>query len=165
MAAFFVSQMLAVGLIAQSAEFGRVSDGSIDLVTKHSRPLSGSLSIAAGSTKGFDAGLGGTLVRDRVWFFATVEKSQPLFASRYATPIASNAWSRAIDTKTIAQLGDRANLAASFASSRQSALPAGANFGSAIPSSFLSLRYTGIVSNNMFVTANFSELRRTTAGY
>jgi hypothetical protein len=138
-AAFFLSQMLAASIFAQS-EFGRVSGGDIDLITKHSQPLSGSLGFTAGFGKGLNATLGGTLVKDRVWFFATGERNEPLF--------------RATDAKMNAQLGDRQNLATSFAS--QKSAP--------IPSSFLSLHYTGIVSSNMFVTASFSELRRSNAG-
>jgi len=102
--------------------------------------------------KGFDATLGGTLVKDRVWFFASGERSEPLFASQYG------------DAKMIAQLGDRQSLATSFAASRQAGLTTGTTLAAPIPSSFLSLHYTGIVSSNMFVTASFSELRRSNAG-
>jgi len=157
-AAFFLSQMLAAAVFAQSAatssEFGRVSGGDIDLITKHSQQLSGSLAAMASlwQGKGFDATLGGTLVKDRVWFFASAERSEPLFASQYG------------DAKMIAQLGDRQSLATSFAASRQAGLTTGTTLAAPIPSSFLSLHYTGIVSSNMFVTASFSELRRSNAG-
>lgn len=135
LALLYLSLLFATTVFAQ--EFGRTSGGDIDLITKHSQPLSGSLGFTAGFGKGLDAALGGTLVKDRVWFFATAERN-------------SNA-------KMTASLDDRKALATSFAASRQSTPVA-------LPSSFLSLHYTGIVSSNMFVTASFSELKRSNAG-
>ncbi len=144
--AVFLSQLFAAAAFAQSAgEFGQASGGSIDTITKHSSRLSGSLSLSAGVGKGYDATLGGTLVPDRVWFFASAAKNDSFFGPRRMT-----------DTEMTANLGDRQNLAAAFASTRtQSTFTPGT-----IPSSFLSLHYTGIVTNNMFVTASFSELHR-----
>jgi hypothetical protein len=140
--ALFLSLFLATAVFAQ--EFGRTSGGDIDLITKHSQPLSGSLGFTAGAGRGFDATLGGTLVKDRVWFFATGEKSQQLFASQNS--VVSGA-------RMNANIGDRQTLATSFAASQQSTPVA-------LPSSFLSLHYTGIVSSNMFFTGSFSELKR-----
>jgi hypothetical protein len=162
-AAFFLAQMLAAAAFAQTAatssEFGRVSGGDIDLITKHSQPLSGSLGITAGSGKGYDATLGGTLVKDRVWFFGSAQRSEPMFASQFRAPLPAGAMSRSTDAKMIGQLGDRQSLAASFAASRQPFVTGG-TLTAPIPSSFLSLHYTGIVSSNMFVSASFSEMRR-----
>ena len=142
---FSLSLLFATAVFAQ--EFGRTSGGDIDLITKHPQQLSGSLGFSAGSGRGFDGTLGGTLVKDRVWFFATAEKNQqPLFASQ-------NINTQNINTKLTANLGDRQTLATSFAASQPSAPVA-------LPSSFLSLHYTGIVSSNMFVTGSFSELKR-----
>lgn len=121
--ALFLSQLFAVAVFAQ--EFGRATGGNIDLITKHTQPFSGSLALSAGTGRGFDLGLGGTLVKDRVWFFATAERKS---------------------ARMFTQLGDNQSVTASAV---------------ALPSSFLSLHYTGIVSNNMFVTASFSEFRRT----
>ena len=136
---FAISQLFAVAIFAQ--EYGRASGGDIELVTKHSQPFSGSLGFTAGAGKGFDLSLGGTLVKDRVWFFATGERNQqPMFGAP----------KQFTDAKLNAQLGDRQNVAASYGT---------------LPSSFLSLHYTGIVSSNMFVTASFSELKRSNAGF
>src|SRR5476651_2648215 len=127
--ALFLSLLFATAAFAQ--EFGRTSGGDIDLITKHPQQLSGSLGFSAGSGRGFDGTLGGTLVKDRVWFFATAEKNQqPSFASP----------SQNSNAKLTANLGDRQTLATSFAASRQSTPVA-------LPSSFLSLHYTGIVSS------------------
>ena len=134
---FVLSQLFAAAIFAQ--EYGRASGGDIDLMTKHPRALSGSLGFTAGAGKGFDLSLGGTLVKDRVWFFATGERNQkPLFAT---------APQQFTGAKFNAQLGDRQNVVASYGT---------------LPSSFLSLHYTGIVSSNMFVSASFSELKRST---
>ena len=140
--ALFFSQLFAVAVFAQ--EYGRASGGDIDLITRHSQPLSGSLGFTAGAGKGFDLSLGGTLVKDRVWFFATGERNQrqPLFG-----PASQRQFT---DAKLSAQLGDKQNLAASYGT---------------LPSSFLSLHYTGIVSSNMYVTGSFSELKRSNAGF
>ena len=124
---FILSQLFAVAIFAQ--EYGRASGGDIDLITKHPQAFSGALGLTAGAGKGFDLALGGTLMKDRVWFFATGERN--LKPQTF--------------TKFDAQLGDRQNVAASYVT---------------LPSSFLSLHYTGIVSSNMFVTGSFSELKR-----
>jgi hypothetical protein len=151
-AAVLVSLTLASAALAQS-EFGRVSGGSLDVLTKHRPQLSGSfeLSAARGFSKGYNATLGGTIVPDRLWFFASADRSTPTFAQ-----------TNAVDAKVLSQLGDRQNLAASFGTSHTQLVetPA-ATFPAPLPSQFLTLHYTGIISNNMFVTASFSELRRT----
>ena len=166
-AAALLMLFLATAAFAQSAstEFGRMSGGAIELMTKHSRPFSGSLALTTSRSQlSFGSGgatLGGTLVPDRIWFFASAEKSEPTFASQYGV---DQAISRTTDAKMIAQLGDRQNLAASFAAVRQSGVTTGPILTAPIPSSFLSLHYTGIVSNNMFFTASFSELKRSNLG-
>jgi len=192
LSAFFLAPLLAATAFAQSAapatapadsssptsEFGRVSGGDIDMITKHSQPFSGSIGMttspsqlslgSGGNSKGFDATLGGTLVKDRVWFFGSTERRDSLFASQVAAPFAEGATarvtSRATDSKLTAQLGDRQNLAASFAASRQPALTTAPALTGTLPSSFLSLHYTGIVSSNMFISASFSELKRSIPG-
>jgi hypothetical protein len=145
-----------------SAEFGRASGGDIDLITKRPQQLSGSLGIStsrSGSSRlPFDATLGGTLVKDRVWFFASSSRNDSVLGTPF----------RSTDAKLNANLGDRQALAASFISTNQSAMTtspsfsmtANPNLSLSMPTSFLSLHYTGIVSPNTFVTASFSELKR-----
>ncbi|MBK5260282.1 MAG: hypothetical protein JJE51_11860 [Thermoanaerobaculia bacterium] len=166
--AFVLMLIVAAGLFAQSAEpageYGRVSGGTLELTTKHSRPFSGSLSLSTSQSSelpfgasrgtGYGATLGGTLIADRLWFFAAAE-NQPSIASRYgATPTS------ALDTKMSAQLGERQSLIASFAAARGERPATGAVFDTSIPSSFLSLHYTAVVSDSMFFTGSFSQLRR-----
>jgi hypothetical protein len=188
-AALFLSQMLAGGAFAQSVvppaaasdaslaapyEFGRVSSGEIDLITKHSQRLSGSLGMTMsrsqlplatgrnGTTNGYDATLGGTILEDRLWFFASALQSDALLTSRFATALpptgrSDRVVSRGIDSKFSAQIGDRQSLAASFAAGRELGVTTALNVAAPNPASFLSLRYTGVVSNNMFFNANFSR--------
>ncbi len=166
--AFVLTLIVAAGLFAQSAEpageFGRVSGGTLELTTKHPRPFSGSLSVSAsqssefpfgsGRGTGYGATLGGTLVADRVWFFAAME-NQPSISSRYGAAPTS-----ALDTKVSAQLGERQSLIASFAAAKGERPVTGAVFDTSVPSSFLSLHYTAVVSDSMFFTGSFSQLRR-----
>lgn len=141
--------ILSPAVLAQAAsnEFGHTSAGEIDLLTKRPSRLSGSLglSLFGSGGHGYNGTLGGTIVKDRVWFFASAEKAQPQFSPSYATP------ARAIDTKLNAQLGDRQALAATFASTNAPATAA------PLPSSFLSLHYTGVLTDSMFFTATFSR--------
>lgn len=188
-AALFLAQMLAGVALAQSVvppatgsdsslaapyEFGRVSGGEIDLITKHSRRLSGSLGMTMsrsqlpvatgrnGTTNGYDATIGGTILEDRLWFFASALQSDASLTSRFATALpqtgtSDRAVSRGIDSKFSAQIGDRQSLAASFAAGRELGVMTAVNVAAPNPASFLSLRYTGVVSNNMFFNASFSR--------
>jgi hypothetical protein len=152
-------------------EFGYVFGGELDLLAKHSARFSGSFGILTsrsqfpfatrnGAASGYDATLGGTIVQDRLWFFASGYQNEALLGSRFGTAPRANtsdrALSRGIDTKVNAQLGDAQNLAASFATGREPGMTA-MTIAAPTPSSFLSLRYTGIVSSNMFFTASVSR--------
>ncbi len=175
-AALFLSQIIAAAAFAQTAvptaavpasEFGRVSGGEIEAITKHTDRLSGSFGIglskslpfASGSGRRYNATLGGTILQDRLWFFGTAEQSDPIFSSRYPA-LAQNAIpetpSRSTNAKMTAQLGERQSLAASFASARDLGFTT-VNPGIASPSSFLSLHYTGIVSDHMFFTGTVTR--------
>lgn len=159
-AVLFLSLLLAASAFAQDAtapvdsEFGRASGGAVDLMTKGAKPISGTLGLSLGSssTHGYGLTLGGTLVPDRVWFFAAGERRTSLLSSQYGV---SRADVPAFDAKMIGQIGDRQNLAASFSDTKQPTWTA----GTTLPTSFLSLHYTGIVTDNMFFTASFSQLR------
>ena len=146
----FLSLMVAAGALAQQnvglapeAEYGRVSGGEINLMVKSDqRPFSGSLSLIGSGRngKGYGATLGATIVPDKMWFFGSIQQTVPY---------------QGIDAKLTGQLGDRQNLVASYANSRQQQSPVLTDLQ--LPSSFLSLHYTGIISDNMFVTASFSK--------
>lgn len=187
-AALFLSQLLVGASFAQSAvppagtpdasvaspaEFGRAYGGDLDLLTKHGQSFSGSfgmstsrssLPFASGTTKGLDATLGGTVMRDRLWVFASAHQTQGLLGSPFATTLPQGTTgvgtSRGIDTKVTAQLGDRQSLAA-FAATRGTDATSAAAIAVPNSSSFLSLHYTGIVSSNMFFTGSFSRRNAT----
>ena len=135
--ALAVTSLITATAFAQSsAEFGRASGGQLDLAVKAPSHFSGSLGLRTAlnnGLRGYGATFGGTLVKDRLWFFATADHNEMRFPSTVR-----------------ANLGDRNSLGASFRTQRN-VMPA------TIPSSFLSLRYTGIVSSNMFVTATMSQ--------
>ena len=119
-----------------SAEFGHASGGQIELSAKAPARLSGSFGLGLGSNGYRQATLGGTIMRDRLWFFATAQRDQP----RVSTVLPQMPQFAASST---AVLGNRTTLG-SFVNAR-------------LPSSFLSLRYTGIVSSNSFFTATVSS--------
>ena len=116
---------------------------------KHTAPLDGSLSISKSKSTGFGLDLGGTLVKDRVWFFASAERATPMFQTTY-----TQAPLHAFDAKAVANLGDRQTLSANFSSQTS---PVTQVLG--VPSNFLSLHYTAVVSSNSYFTMNFSERR------
>ena len=144
-----------------ATEFSRASGGEIELMTKESKKLSGTLGMTLSSPdhsfgagkplKGYEASFGGTLVDDRIWFFASAQRHDALqFASAFPQIAEETA---ATEGKVIAQLGDQHNLAAAMGSGRQLAVSSSLS----IPTSFLSLHYTGVISSNMFFTASVSR--------
>ena len=148
--------LLAAAIVSSSAEaqeFGRVSGGELAVATKSPSTLHGSLGmdlpfLSGHGGKGYGATLGGTLVNDRLWFFASMQQSESSAGfSRVEAPAKAGAPSAFAKLST--DLGTRHNVSAT-------------SFGdSELPSSFLSLRYTGIVSNSMFFTATISRTSST----
>ena len=141
------------------AEFGRVSGGEIEALVKQPSQFSGSLGLTAsrssegffpgGSSRSYGATLGGTLLKDRVWFFGTAETNGRQGSGRALSPTIARSISPLAFGTMNARLGDRQDLTASYAR--------GSNPLATLPSSFLSLHYTGIVSSNMFFTASVSQ--------
>jgi len=124
---------LAAGVFAQTAEYGQASAGALDMTAKRSAPFSGSLAFSSARGQGLGLGgtFGGTLVKDRVWFFASGEKSRSVVNT--ALPMRTT------------------DLNASFATTPRSLT---------VPSSFLSLHSTSILSSNSFFTFDVSQSRR-----
>ena len=121
-----------------TSEFGRSSGGELAIGVKQPTRLSGSIGIAFPLRRNA-ATLGGTLVKDRLWFFASAEKASGL------------------STNMNAQLGDRQSFDAALRAGRDLVVPQASTPALTIPSSWLSLRYTGIVSSNSFFSASFSR--------
>ena len=164
--ALLASLAIPFALCAQdvsSAEFGRGFGGELRLLPKASRDLSGSLGFsmgrssgafsAFGTGKGYAGTLGGTLLRDRLWFFASGEQQESTAfrgTGDMGLPQFSN--TQSLDAKVNARLGDRQSLAALFASGTSPlAGPTAAR------SSFLSLHYTSAVSSSLTFDANVTH--------
>ncbi len=138
LAALLTTMTLSAAAFAQSAEFGRTSGGQLDVAMKSPSGFSGSLGLTTSRSSGlsrYGGTYGGTIVKDRMWFFGTTERNQVRYPSAALPQISQ------VASNVAAQIGSRSSLGASFGT------------GS---SSFMSLRYTGIVSSNMFVTATVS---------
>lgn len=149
LAALFAAQIVAGVSLAQetgTAEFGRATGGEMQLAVKTPKSTSATLGFDFGtSAKGYGATFGGTLVPDRIWFFASAQRNESSWFGGQSELLAG---------KADAQLGDRQTLTLSAG---DSGLKPAAASPIEIPSTFLDLRYTGIVSNNMFFTVNVSR--------
>ena len=116
--------ILFIATSAFAQEYGRASAGTIDLVPKSGQRFDGSFSLFSGGS--FGATGGGTLVKDRVWFFAAADRQQPMV--------------RATSLPT-----SNTDLSAVFAKSR----PVNSL---TLPKDFLSLRSTTIFSPSSLMT-------------
>lgn len=145
--AFAIIQFLAITALAQTApaaEFGRASGGQIDTVVKTPRPFSGTLSLTRGTGlfggQRYDGSLGGELVRDRMWFFA----------SAAVTP-------RVQMANVTAQPVDWSAVTASFRTAAPQITTTTTTPYGALPSSFLSLRSTNVLSDRMTLDVSISR--------
>lgn len=143
--ALLLTQIGAGALLAQ--EFTSVSGGEVELLTKGQKRLSGSLGVTRSSQalNGYEATLGETILEDRIWFFA---------AASMLPTVSMSSNVGAIDAKLDAQLGSRNTLGASFSQQDQQFVTS-STAPTITPSSFLSLRYTSVISDNIFFNASF----------
>ena len=166
----FLVQLIAFAVSAQqSAEYGRATGGELVLTPKGSSSLSGTLELSfargndvfgRGNAPAYGATAGGTLLQDRLWFFASASRQT---SSRFAaTELPENATSRSIGARVHGQLGANNDFSAFFESARRPELSAigTSSFAGSVPSSFLSLHYTGIVSSSMFFTGSVTSSSR-----
>jgi hypothetical protein len=148
--ALFLAQLIALAVSAQ--EFGNATSGELVMTPKGAAPFSGSLELSLstggvfgrGNAKGYGLTAGGTLLQDRVWFFAAASQQET---------------SSAIGGRLNGQVAGSQDFSAFFEAARRPERPAGApsSFGGSVPSSFLSLRYNGIVSSNMLFSASYTR--------
>lgn len=124
-------------LTAAAQEYGRASGGELQMFRKQSSTLAGTLGFRLGSGKGFEGSGGGTLINDRMWFFASVARD-------HTTTVPA-------ELKVNAQLDPQQLVNGSYVKTTPLL---------AVPQSFLSLHYTGVISSNAFVTASVSSSRR-----
>jgi hypothetical protein len=135
--------LLATSAFAQtSAEYGRYDAGQMDFKFKAPTRFYGSLGASTGGSA--MGTYGGTLVKDKAWFFASgqrVESTQtvPQFDAKF------------LDTRVVANPNDHNSITASATMPQTMT-----NFK--VPA-FFSMHYTGIVSPNAFVTASVSTTK------
>ncbi|HEX8172336.1 MAG TPA: hypothetical protein VF824_17515 [Thermoanaerobaculia bacterium] len=141
----------ATAIFAQSSpgEFGRGSGGEIAASIRHGRNLSGTLGLthtSGGRRAGYEGTFGGSLVPDRIWFFASAAQ----------TPLLGLG-SRVDDTnvRVSAKPVDWNNITATFAQTGNDQLTA----PQLLPSqtNFLSLRSTTIFSDTMVMNVSVSR--------
>lgn len=173
--AFLLVQLIALAAFAQSAEFGRATGGEIVMTTKRPASFSGSLDLSLssgsdvfgrGSAAAYGIAAGGTLLRDRLWFFASGSRQEASQARFAGLELPENATTGAIGARVDGQIAGGQDFSAFFAAARQPelSLTSPSAFAGIAPSTFLSLRHTGIVSNNMFFTASFTRSSRKVQG-
>jgi len=155
--------LLAMTAVAQTSdttsEFGRASGGAIDVITKAPHQFSGSLSFtnSSGAYRGrsYDGSAGGALLNDRVWFFAA---ASVLPNVRFGSFDTNASRTNAIDAKATAQPIDSTTLMAAF---RRAGTPSftvsDQPTNRSLPSSFLSLRSTTMLSDKMVFDVSVSQ--------
>jgi hypothetical protein len=147
--AFAAALLITTAAFGQDAEFGRSSGGQIETTMKRPNMLSGSLGVSFsrsalpfanfGNGRGYEGTVGGTILKDRLWFFGSGQFNQ---ATQFAP--AAGTVPRIMLGNMTAHLNDRQTLTSSFDRGSFATLP----------SSFLSLHYTGIVSSSMSFSAS-----------
>jgi hypothetical protein len=149
--ALVATLLLALGAAAQSAtEFGRASGGDVKAITKAPRQTSGTLGLTHSNRGlGYEGSLGGELVDDRLWFFAA---ASVLPRTQFSTSELT-----AIDGKATAQPVDWTSVTAAFSHvfPKTPVTP----LDGALPTSFLSLRSTSVLSDRMTLDVSVTRTR------
>lgn len=146
------AQLLAVASFAQSEEFGRASGGSIEAITKAPRQLSGSLGLTHSTHgEGYEGSLGGEILQDKLWFFAA---ASVLPQVQFSAPQIN-----AFEAKATAQPVDWTNVTASFSRLQQPVFGTTSltPIDGTVPSSFLSLRSTSLITDRMMLNFSFTR--------
>jgi hypothetical protein len=158
LAALALFLLVAGSALAQ--EYGRTDAGDVKLFAKGARPISGSFSFGQGTgSKFFNAAAGGTLVADRIWFFASAAKTDNTLANRFATATLPAEATRATDAKMMAQLGNRQTLTAALSTARTAAVATDVLPQTRLSATEFSMHYTGIVSPSAFFDVSVSQHR------
>jgi hypothetical protein len=140
------TQALALAAVAQDASL-HGSSGPIRAVAKQPKQLAGSLGVTTGGRQGYEATLGGAVVPDRLFFFASAQHSEGWqFASPAFRP-SEDAFR--FDGKATALLDERTTAIATGGT--------GQSLMTGLPSSFLSLRVDSVISSNSVFSASFSQ--------
>jgi hypothetical protein len=160
--ALVLVQLIAFAAAAQqSAEFGRATGGELVLTPKGSAPMSGSLgiSLSDGTSPGYAVSAGGTLIQDRLWFFASGSRQQSSPAQFRQLALPEKTTASAIDASVNAQLTAKQDFSAFFETARRPELAP--VFTGVLPSSFLSLHYNAVLSPNSIFSASMTRTSTT----
>lgn len=172
--ALLLVQLTAFAVSAQqSAEYGRAASGEMVMTPKGSAPFSGSLEVSMstgndffgrGSFPAYAVTAGGTLVNDRLWFFGSAVR-QEVPVSRFETlDLPETATSGAVAAQAHGQIAGSHAFSAFVEAARRPELQVAASsastFEDVLPSSFLSLRYTGVVSSDLMFSGSLTRSSR-----
>jgi hypothetical protein len=168
--ALFLVQMIASAVSAQ--EYGSASAGEIVLKPKGAAPISGSIGVSLSSgndvlgrssSPEYGLTLGGTLVQDRLWFFASGARQEASQSRFRDLELPRNATAGAISARVNGQLTGAQDFSAFFESARRPELSTtgATSFNAIVPTSFLSLHYDGVLSSNTLFSASFTRSTRT----
>jgi hypothetical protein len=159
--ALAVVQLLAFAVVAQeSAEFGRATGREVVLTPKGAAPFSGTLELSLGTFPRYGVTAGGSLMQDRLWFFASASQQRSRFAQ---INLPENATTTAVAAHVNGQLSPGQDFSAFFETARRPEVSS--SFTGIGPSSLFSLRYNGVISSNMLFSARFTRSERTVQGF
>lgn len=135
---FLLSLAVAVPVLAQEALHG--DGGELSVLVKRPSQLSGTFGFTFGGNRSnaLNGSFGGTVVPDRVWFFASAQRDQHPLTTMYGTP-ALDRNTPVIDAKTIAQFGSAQSLSTSIFSNAKA------------------LHFTGLLSPSSFFSVSASQ--------
>lgn len=144
----YFALLLLLATAATAQEYS-ASGGEVSGLTKHAtNAMSGSFTLG---TKLLSANYGGTVVPDRVWFFASALRDKSnLLTSQYGVPAVP---SRGFDGKATTQLSDRQSLQAAFNSATSSAT----GLTPRLSTSLFDVHYMMNVSPNSFFSVNVKK--------
>jgi hypothetical protein len=147
---FLLSFSVAVSLFAQDATALRGDGGELSVLVKRPSQLSGTFGFTFGGNRSnaLTGSFGGTLVPDRVWFFASAQRDEHPLTAIYGVPAADRV-TPVIDGKVIAQLGSAQSLSGSFFSNQA--------FLTGQRSDFRTLHFTNMLSPSAFFSLSASQ--------
>ncbi|HEX2059356.1 MAG TPA: hypothetical protein VHK90_01315 [Thermoanaerobaculia bacterium] len=152
--ALVLTQLIAFAALAQTAEFDRAFGGEIKAIAKDTRRLSGSLGLTRSNGllgDRYEATLGGSLAGDRLWFFA----AGTAFSGAGLGPRF-----QAVDATATAQPVDWSTVTASFSQRPEAFFGVPQTSFTTVPSSFLSLRSTTMLSESSVLNIGISHTTR-----
>jgi hypothetical protein len=151
----FLVQLIALAVPAQESAELRGSGGQIVVTPKGAAPFSGSLELSLssgsdvfgrGNSPAYGVTAGGTLLQDRLWFFGSASRQESSPSRFRELQLPENATTTALGARLNGQLGGAHDFSASSFTGTGTA-----------PSSFLSLRYNGLLSSNTLFGASITR--------